>query len=192
MSKELLLVVDAVANEKGVPREVIFDAIEAALASAAKKRYVDQDVLARVSIDHKDGSYETFRRWEVVADDVVMESPDRQIRLMDAIDESDDAEIGDYIEEQIENPDFGRIAAQAAKQVIVQRVREAERQQVVDGWKDRVGELVTGVVKRVERGNVYVDLGGNAEAFIPKDKAIPRDIVRAGDRVRGYLAEVRS
>ena len=94
MSKELLLVVDAVANEKGVPREVIFDAIEAALASAAKKRYVDQDVLARVSIDHKDGSYETFRRWEVVADDVVMESPDRQIRLMDAVDEADGVEIG--------------------------------------------------------------------------------------------------
>src|SRR5688572_18303188 len=192
MSKELLLVVDAVANEKGVPREVIFDAIEAALASAAKKRYPDQEVLARVSIDHKDGTYETFRRWEVVADDVVMESPDRQIRLMDAIDEADGVDVGDYIEEQIENPDFGRIAAQAAKQVIVQRVREAERQQVVDAWKDRVGELVTGVVKRAERGNIYVDLGGNAEAFIPKDKAIPRDIVRAGDRIRGYLFDVRS
>ena len=192
MSKELLLVVDAVANEKGVPREVIFEAIEAALASAAKKRYADQDVLARVSIDHKDGSYETFRRWEVVADDVVMESPDRQVRLMDAVDEADGVEVGDYIEEQIENPDFGRIAAQAAKQVIVQRVREAERQQVVDAWKDRVGELVTGVVKRAERGNIYVDLGGNAEAFIPKDKGIPRDVLRAGDRVRGYLAEVRS
>ncbi len=165
-----MLVVDAVANEKGVPREVIFDAIEAALASAAKKRYPDQDVLARVTIDHKDGTYETYRRWEVVADDVVMESPDRQVRLMDAIDEADGVDVGDYIEEQIENPDFGRIAAQAAKQVIVQRVREAERQQVVDAWKDRVGELITGVVKRAERGNIFVDLGGNAEAFIPKDK----------------------
>jgi N utilization substance protein A len=191
MSKELLLVVDAVANEKGVPREVIFDAIEAALASAAKKRYPDEEVLTRVVIDHKDGSYETFRRWEVVADDVVMESPDRQIRLMDAVDEAEGVDVGDYIEEQIENPDFGRIAAQAAKQVIVQRVREAERQQVVDAWKDRVGELITGVVKRAERGNIYVDLGGNAEGFIPKDKGIPRDVLRAGDRVRGYLAEVR-
>ncbi len=191
MSKELLLVVDAVANEKGVPREVIFDAIEAALASAAKKRYLDQDVQVRVTIDHKDGSYETFRRWEVVADDVVMESPDRQIRLMDAEDEAEGAEVGDWIEEKIENPDFGRIAAQAAKQVIVQRVREAERAQVVDAWKDRVGELVTGVVKRAERGNIYVDLGGNAEAFIPKDKGIPRDVLRAGDRVRGYLFDVR-
>ena len=192
MSKELLLVVDAVAAEKGVPESVILEAIEAALASAAKKRYVDQDVLVRVQIDPKDGSYETFRRWEVVADDVVMESPDRQVRLMDALDESEDAEVGDYIEEQIENPDFGRIAAQAAKQVIVQRVREAERAQVVDGWKDRVGELVTGVVKRVERGNIYVDLGGNAEAIIAKDKGIPRDVLRTGDRVRGYLFDVRS
>ncbi|KAF1696336.1 transcription termination factor NusA [Pseudoxanthomonas daejeonensis] len=192
MSKELLLVVDAVANEKGVPRDVIFDALEAALASAAKKRYLDQDVVARVAIDRKDGSYETFRRWEVVADDVVMESPDRQIRLMDAIDEADGVEVGDWIEEPIENPEFGRISAQAAKQVIVQRVREAERQQVVDAWKDRVGELVTGVVKRAERGNIFVDLGGNAEAFIPKDKGIPRDVLRTGDRVRGYLFEVRS
>jgi len=146
----------------------------------------------RVQIDAKDGSYETFRRWEVVADDVVMESPDRQVRLMDALDESDEVEVGDYIEEQIENPDFGRIAAQAAKQVIVQRVREAERQQVVDAWKDRVGELITGVVKRVERGNIYVDLGGNAEAIIAKDKGIPRDVLRTGDRVRGYLFDVRS
>ena len=191
MSKELLLVVDAVANEKGVPREVIFEAIEAALASAAKKRYLDQDVQVRVAIDPKDGSYETFRRWEVVADDVVMESPDRQVRLMDALDESEDVEVGDFIEEGIENPDFGRIAAQAAKQVIVQRVREAERQQVVDAWKDRVGELITGAVKRAERGNIYVDLGGNAEGFIPKDKGIPRDVLRAGDRVRGYLFDVR-
>src|SRR5687767_13001985 len=192
MSKELLLVVDAVANEKGVPESVILEAIEAALATAAKKRYPDQDVLTRVSIDPKDGNYETFRRWEVVADDVVMESPDFQIRLMDALDESDGAEVGDYVEEQIENPDFGRIAAQAAKQVIVQRVREAERTQVVDAWKDRVGELVTGIVKRAERGNIFVDLGGNAEAFIPKDKGIPRDVLRAGDRVRGYLYDVRS
>jgi len=191
MSKELLLVVDAVAAEKGVPEAVIFEAIEAALATAAKKRYAEQDVLVRVAIDSKDGSYESFRRWEVVADDVVMESPDRQVRLMDAIDDSDDAEVGDYIEEQIENPDFGRIAAQAAKQVIVQRVREAERAQVVDAWKDRVGELITGVVKRVERGNIYVDLGGNAEAIIPKDKGIPRDVLRTGDRVRGYLFDVR-
>ncbi|MDY0021790.1 transcription termination factor NusA [Arenimonas caeni] len=192
MSKELLLVMEAVANEKGVPRGVIIEAMEAALASAAKKRYHEQDVAMRVSINSRDGSYETFRRWEVVADDVVMESPDRQIRLMDVVDDKPDAQIGDFVEEQVENAEFGRIAAQAAKQVIVQRVREAERAQVVDAWKDRVGELVNGIVKRVERGNVYVDLGGNAEALIPKDKAIPRDVLRPGDRVRGYLLDVRS
>ncbi|QYR52087.1 transcription termination factor NusA [Lysobacter soyae] len=192
MSKELLLVVEAVANEKGVPERVILEAIEAALASAAKKRYVDQDVAVRVSINPKDGSYETFRRWEVVADDVVMESPDRQLRLMDAVDESEGVEVGDFIEEPIDNAEFGRIAAQAAKQVIVQRVREAERMQVVEAWQDRVGELVTGTVKRVERGNIYVDLGGNAEGFIAKDKGIPRDALRTGDRVRGYLYDVRS
>ena len=192
MSKELLLVMEAVANEKGVPRSVIIEAMEAALASAAKKRYHEQDVSVRVAIDPKDGSYETFRRWEVVADDVVMESPERQIRLMDAVDEKEGAEVGDYVEEQVENAEFGRIAAQAAKQVIVQRVREAERAQVLDAWRDRIGELVNGIVKRVERGNVFVDLGGNAEAFIPKDKAIPRDVLRPGDRVRGYLLDVRA
>lgn len=192
MSKELLLVIEAVANEKGVPRQVILEAMEAALASAAKKRYPEQDVACRVAINPKDGHYETFRRWEIVADDVVMESPDRMIRLMDVIDDRPDAQVGEFVEEQIENPEFGRISAQAAKQVIVQRVREAERQQVVDAWKDRVGELVTGVVKRAERGNLYVDLGGNAEAFIPKDKSIPRDALRPGDRVRGYLFEVRA
>jgi len=191
MSKELLLVMEAVANEKGVARIVIIEAMEAALASAAKKRYHDEDVAVRVSINPKDGTYETFRRWEVIADDIVMESPDRMTRMMDAVDEKEDAQIGDFIELQIENPEFGRISAQAAKQVIVQRVREAERAQVLEAWADRVGELINGVVKRTERGNVYVDLGGNAEAVIPKDKAIPRDVLRPGDRVRGYLLEVR-
>ncbi|MEP6483028.1 MAG: transcription termination factor NusA [Rudaea sp.] len=191
MSKELLLVVDAVANEKGVDKDVIFDAMEAALASAAKKRYPNEDVTARVSINRENGDYETFRRWEVVPDDIVMESPDRMIRMMDAVETREDIQVGEFVEEPIENPDFGRIAAQAAKQVIVQRVREAERAQVVEAYKDRVGELITGVVKRVERGSVYLDLGGNAEAYIPRDKAIPREAVRAGDRVRGYLHEVR-
>jgi N utilization substance protein A len=192
MSKEMLMVIDAVANEKGVPREVIMGAMESALASAAKKSYHDEDVSIRVSIDPKDGSYQTFRQWEVVPDDVVMESPDRQLRLMDAVDDNADAAVGDVVEEQIANAEFGRIEAQAAKQVIVQKVREAERAQVVEAWADRVGELVTGIVKRVERGNVYIDLGGNAEGFIPKDKAIPRDTLRPGDRVKGYLLEVRA
>ena len=192
MSKELLLVAEAVANEKGVDRGVIFDALEAALASAAKKQFPEEDVQMRVAINRSNGAYETFRVWEVVADDVVMESPHRQIRLMDAVDIKADAEVGELIEESVENVDFGRISAQAAKQVIVQRVREAERAQVVDAYRDRIGELITGIVKRVERGNIYVDLGGNAEAFIAKDKSIPRDTLRPGDRVRGYLYDVRS
>jgi len=191
-SKEMLLVVEAVANEKGVQRGVIFDAMEAALASAAKKRYPDQDVAIRVSINRNTGEYETYRRWEVIADDIVMESPERMTRLMDAVDVNPDHVIGDFVEERIENPEFGRIAAQAAKQVIVQRVREAERSQVVDAYRDRVGELVTGIVKRVERGNVFLDLGGNAEAIIPRDKAIARENVRPGDRLRGYLLEIRT
>lgn len=192
MNKEMLHVVDAVANEKGVAESVIFEAMEAALASAAKKRFHDQDVSIRVQINRQTGEYQTFRRWEIVADDVVMESPERMIRMMDAIEVKLDSAIGEYIEESIENAEFGRIAAQAAKQVIVQRVREAERAQVVDAYTNRIGDLVTGIVKRVERGNVYLDLGGNAEAFIPRDKAIPRENVRAGDRVRGYLYEVRT
>ena len=192
MSKDLLLVVDAVANEKGVSRDIIFQAMEAALASAAKKRYPEEDADIRVAIDRDTGEYETFRRWEIVEDDVEMESPYRQIRLMDAVDEREGAQVGEYIEEQIENAEFGRIAAQAAKQVIVQRVREAERALVVEAYEDRVGELITGIVKRVERGNIYLDLGSNAEAFIPRDKSIPREPVRVGDRLRGYLYEVRS
>src|SRR5690606_16189938 len=191
MSKELLLVAEAVANEKGVDRSVVFEALEAALASAAKKRY-EEDVLMRVSIDRATGNYQTFRRWEVVADDAVMESPDRQIRLMDAVDVKPGAQVGDFIEEPVENAEFGRIAAQAAKQVILQKVREAERALVVQAYKDRVGELLTGTVKRVERGNVIIDLGSNAEGFIPRDKTIPRENLRVGDRVRGYLYEVRS
>ncbi len=192
MSKELLLVVEAVANEKGVSRGVIFEALESALASAARKRYPDEEPDIRVSINRDTGDYETLRRWEVIADDGDMESPFWQLRLMDALDVRSDAQVGQVIETPIENAEFGRIAAQAAKQVIVQRVREAERQQVVDAYTDRVGELIIGIVKRVERGNIYLDLGGNAEAFISRDKTIARESMRVGDRVRGYLYEVRS
>src|SRR5690348_3999517 len=191
MNRDLLMIVETVAAEKAVPHEVIFGALEAALATAAKKRYPEEEPDVRVAIDQETGDYETFRRWEVIADDGEMESPDWQLRLMDAVDERPGAEVGEYIEQQIENPEFGRITAQAAKQVIVQRIREAERAQVVEAYQDRVGELINGVAKRVERGSVYLDLGGNAEAYIPRDKAVPREAVRAGDRVRGYLYEVR-
>lgn len=191
MSKDLLLVAEAVANEKGVHKNVILGAIEAALASAAKKR-AGIELEARVSIDPRTGEYETFRRWEVIADDEEMEEPERQIYLAEATKDAPDIEVGDFVEEQIENAEFGRIAAQAAKQVIVQRVREAERRQVVEQFEDRVGDLISGVVKRVERGNVYLDLGGNAEAFIGREHMIARESVRPGDRIRGYLYEVRT
>jgi N utilization substance protein A len=190
MSKEILLVVDAVSNEKGVGKDVIFGALEAALASAARKLGSDErDV--RVAIDRKTGEYETFRRWEVVGDDAEVENEDAQLRLSAARAIDPEIEIGGFIEEPMENAEFGRIAAQTAKQVIVQRVREAERAQVVEAYRDRAGELVSGIVKRVERGNVYLDLGGNAEAFISQRHMIPGESVRPGERLRCYLYEVR-
>ena len=191
MNKEILLVVDAVSNEKGVDKNVIFEALEAALASATRKKH-GGEIDARVSINRQTGEYETFRRWVVQPDDAVLESPDREIRLMDAVDVKPEIQVGEFIEEPIESVAFGRIAAQTAKQVIVQKVREAERAQVVEAYQGRVGELVTGLVKRVERGNVYIDLGNNAESFIPREDMIPREAVRTGDRIRGYLKEVRA
>ncbi len=191
MNKEILLVVDAVSNEKGVDKNVIFEALEAALASATRKKH-GGEIDARVSINRETGEYESFRRWLVQPDDALLESPDREIRLMDAVDIKPGIQVGEYIEEPIESVTFGRIGAQTAKQVIVQKVREAERAQVVDAYQGRVGELVTGIVKRVERGNVYIDLGNNAEAFIPREDMIPREAVRTGDRIRGYLKEVRA
>ncbi len=191
MSKELLLVIETVANEKDIDSEVIFEAMEAALASATRKRH-REDIEARVSIDRETGDYETFRRWLVIDAEEELEFPDKMIFLQDAQEKNSDIEVGGYIEEEIESTDFGRIAAQTAKQVIVQKVREAERAKVVDAYTDRVGELLTGVVKRIERGNVYLELGSNIEAFIPREDMIPREAVRNGDRIRGYLKEVRS
>jgi len=190
MNKEILLVVDAVSNEKGVDQSIIFEAIEIALATATKKRY-DNDVDIRVSVDHETGDYESFRRWEVVEDDA-MEQPERQITISAAQYDEPEFQLGDFVEEQIESIAFGRIAAQTAKQVIVQKVREAERAQVVEAYQDRIGELVMGVVKRVERGNVYLDLGNNADAIIPREDMIPREAVRPGDRIRGFLKEINT
>ena len=192
MSKEILLVVDAVSNERGIAKEVIIEAIEAALVTATKKRYND-DVAIRVSIDRETGDYETFRYWDIYADDSEeIEEDITQLTLTEAKERDPDAVVGGRIEEAVESVAFGRIAAQAAKQVIMQKVREAERAQVVDQYKSRIGELVTGVVKRVERGNAILDLGGNAEALVSREDMIPREAVRTGDRVRGYLQDVRS
>ncbi len=191
MSKEILLVVEAVSNEKGVEPSVIFEAIELALASAARKRSGDE-IDVRVQIDRDTGDYETFRRWEVIADDDEMESEEAQIILTSAQEQNAELQVGDFIEEPMENVAFGRIAAQAAKQVIVQRVREAERAQVVEAFQDREGELINGIVKRIERGNVYLDLGSNAEAFIPQRHMIQGEMVRPGDRLRAFLFEVKA
>ena len=186
------MVVDVVSNEKGVSKEIIFEAIEAALASATKKRN-REDIEARVAVDRKTGDYDTFRRWEVMEDsNEPVEFPSRQIKLSEARERQPDIQPGDFIEEPMESVDFGRIAAQTAKQVIVQKVREAERAQVVDAYQDRVGEMVSGVVKRVERSGVILDLGSNAEAFVPREFMIPREAVRPGDRLRAYLYEVRT
>ena len=193
-NKEILLVVDVVSNEKDIDKEVIFGAIEDALRTATIKRH-DNRIDARVLIDRKTGGYETFRRWLVVDPDLAAANepiqPELEILLADARKLDPKAEVGAYVEQPIESIEFGRIAAQTAKQVIVQKVRDAERRKIVDAYKSRVGELITGVVKRVERGSVILDLGGNVEAFIPRDEMIPREAVRSGDRLRGYLKAVR-
>jgi N utilization substance protein A len=191
-SKEILMVVDAVSNEKSLDKETIFQAIEAALATASKK-LSPLDIDARVAIDRKSGEYETFRRWEVMEDDSEdFENPDQQIKLTYARKINPDIQVGEYIEEPMESAEFGRIAAQAAKQVIVQKVRDAERAHIVDTYEDRVGELMMGVVKRMDKGNVILDLGDNVEAIVTRDEMIPREAVRPGDRLRGYLKEVRA
>ena len=191
MGNEVLLVVDAVSREKGVDKETIFLAIEAALATATRKRYT-QEIDARVHIHRDSGAYDTFRRWEVVADELeLLEFPDRQIRLAEARKRDPNIEIGGFIEDPLEAVAFGRIAAQAAKQVIMQKVREAEREQIVTQYLPRKGEMVTGVVKRLERGDAIVDLG-NAEALLSKTTMIPREGLRPGDRIRALLEDVRS
>lgn len=192
--KEILQVAEAVSNEKGLDPDIIFEAIEAALASAAKRRH-PEDIDVRVAIDRSTGDYEAFRRWEVVPDEdseeFEFEDESHQIRLTDAREHDADLNVGDFIEEPMEPPEFGRIAAQAAKQVIVQRVRQAEREQVVEAFKDRVGELVHGKIERTERGGVVLDLGENAKAFIPSRHTVPGENARMHDRMRGYLYEVR-
>ncbi|MET0282171.1 MAG: transcription termination factor NusA [Steroidobacteraceae bacterium] len=192
MNKEILMVVDAVSNEKGVDKEIIFDALEAALAAATRKKHGEEwDV--RVSINRKTGDYDTFRRWKVFADDSTeLETPDRELRLDDALDLDKDAEPGGFVEEPMESVAFGRIAAMQAKQVMVQKVREAERAQVVELFQDRVNTLVSGVVKRVDRNGIFVDLGNNAEGFISRSDMIPREALKAQDRVKAFLKDVRT
>ncbi len=193
MSKEILLVVESVSNEKGVSEDIIIEALELALATATKKRYTDE-VDIRVSINKETGEYDTFRRWEIVTDAELLdeEFPQMKLTLDEAIEEGvPNAAIGMFHEEPIESVEFGRIAAQTAKQVIVQKVREAERAQVVDAYRHRVGELIGAQVKKVTREAVIVDLGNNAEAILPREEWIPRETFRVNDRLRALLKEVR-
>ena len=192
MSKEILMVVDAVSNEKGVEKDVIFEAIEAALASATRRKH-GEDIDVRVAIDRETGDYDTWRRWMVFEDESTeLEEPDRELRMIDSVDVDVNAKPGEYVEVPMVSLEFGRIAAQTAKQVIVQKIREAEREQVVEEYKDREGEMLSGLVKRVDRNGVYIDLGGNAEGFVPRDQMVPREPVRPQDRIKALLTEVRS
>ena len=189
MTREILLVADAVSNEKGVDREIIFEAIELALSTATKKRYEEESDI-EVIIDRESGDYETFRRWTVVPDDQLA-ILGTEFTTEEAAEQDSKLQVGDVYREQVENIAFGRIAAQTAKQVIVQRVREAERAQVVDAYRGREGELVSGIVKKVTRDAVIVDLGNNAEAVMTRDELVGREAFRVSDRVRAILCAIR-
>ncbi|GHC34751.1 transcription termination/antitermination protein NusA [Aidingimonas halophila] len=183
------MVVDAISNEKGVPREVIFEAVESALASASRKRFENEEAAVRVKIDRQTGEYATYRYWTVVEDDD-FETPDYQIKLSIAEQRDPPLALGEVVEERIENAIFGRIAAQTAKQVIVQKVRDAERAEVVRQYMDREGELVAGIVKKTTRDGLVIDLGENAEAFLPRNEMIPGERYRLNERVRALLVKV--
>ena len=189
MSKEVLLVVESVSNEKGVPAGVIFEALELALATATKKRFEDE-VDLRVEINRQNGSYETFRRWTVVEEED-FDDPAHQLTVDMKQAQEAHAKVGDVLEEKIESIEFGRIAAQTAKQVIVQKVREAERAQVLEVYESRMNELLSGTVKKLGRDSVIVDLGNNAEAILTREHLIPREVFRVGDRLRAMLVEIR-
>jgi len=188
MSREVLLLVDALAREKNVDKEIVFGALELALASATKKRFVDEEADVRVSIDRHSGEFESFRRWEVT-DDETFETPDLHIKLVEAQKQDAEIQLEEFIEEPLESVDFGRIGAQAAKQVIFQKIRDAEREQILADFMERSEHLVSGTIKRIERGNAIVEFG-KIEALLPRDQMIPKENLRVGDRVRAYLLRV--
>ena len=187
MSREILLLVDALAREKNVARDIVFSALETALASATKKRiHDDADVV--VSIDRDSGDYTSTRRWLVMLDEEVT-NDEAEMGIIDARELRADVQIGDYIEEELEPIDFGRIGAQAAKQVILQRIRDAEREQVLNDFLDRKEFLVSGSIKRMERGSAIIEVG-RMEAVLPRDQQIPRENLRVGDRVKAFLLRI--
>ncbi|WP_284454273.1 transcription termination factor NusA [Cupriavidus campinensis] len=188
MSREVLLLVDALAREKNVDKDVVFGALEAALASATKKRF-EEDVDIRVAIDRESGEHETFRRWLVVPDEQGLQEPDKQILLFEARDQDPDIQLDEFVEEQIESVEFGRIGAQAAKQVILQRIRDAEREQILNDYLDRGEKVMTGTVKRADKKGLIVE-SGRVEALLARDQIIPKENLRTGDRVRAYILNV--
>ena len=188
MSREILLLVDALASEKNVTKDVVFSALEMALASATKKKFADDEVDVRVEIDRRSGEYQTFRRWLVV-DDHCLEVGSKEIKLVDALERDPGAQLGLYAEELMEAVEFGRVGAQAAKQVILQRIRDAEREQVLGDFLKRRDLLVVGTIKRVERGSAIVDCG-KLEALLPRDQMIPKENLRVGDRVKAALLRI--
>ncbi len=188
MSREVLLLADALAREKNVDPEVVFGALEAALAHATKKRFQD-DIDVRVHIDRHTGNYEAFRRWEVLPDEAEIEHPARQMHLSEARARDPNVELGGHVEEPLEAVEFGRIGAQAAKQVILQKIRDAEREQILNDFLARNETLVFGTIKRMERGNAIVE-SGRIEGLLAKDQMIPRENLRVGDRVRAYLMRI--
>ncbi len=188
MSKELLLVAEALSNERGVSKDVIILAIQAALESATRKIF-GLDIGVRIKLDPRTGEYETFRYWDVVADED-LEFPEHQLTIEQARERKPDSTLGARIEEVIPSIEFGRIEAQTARQVIMQKVREAERELVIDQFRSKLGQLVYGTVKKVTRDNVIIDLGGKAEAFLPRTEMLPHEMFRPNDRVRAYLYEI--
>lgn len=192
MNKEMLLVVEVVSNEKGVSKDVIFEAIELALAAAAKKRYDDEgEADIYVVIDRNTGDYETFRRWLVVTNEVVP-GLGNELNMQEVAEIDKTLQPGDIHQEKVENEGFGRISAQAAKQIIVQKVREAERAQLVELYRDKIGDMIHGTVKKVTRDNLIIDLGSNSEAVLPREALIARELFRIGDRIRAVLQEIRT
>ncbi|MFT3758579.1 transcription termination factor NusA [Thauera sp.] len=187
MSREILLLVDALAREKNVAKDIVFAALESALASATKKRiHDDADVV--VSIDRETGDYTSCRRWVVMPDEEVT-NDEAEMGVIDARDVRADVQLGEYIEEELEPIDFGRIGAQAAKQVILQKIRDAEREQVLNDFLERKEFLVSGAIKRMERGNAIIEVG-RMEAVLPRDQQIPRENLRVGDRVKAFLLRI--
>jgi transcription termination/antitermination protein NusA len=188
MSREVLLLVDALAREKNVDKDIVFGALEHALAQATKKRYVGE-VDVRVSIDRESGEFESFRRWHVVPDEAGLQLPDQEVLHFEAKEQISDIEVDDYIEEPIESVDFGRRFAQDTKQVVLQRIRDAEREQILADFLERGDALVTGTIKRMERGDAIVE-SGKIEARLPRDQMIPKENLRIGDRVRAFILRI--